>query len=162
DVAGEDLHSGWIQRRPSFSMSWSAAAGPHAPAAWFGKSRGTRVPQTSRIGSAIRHAASTMSARWKSVESPTMQSYRSVSQPLARSQIERHACPSPVLDEELQGAVCLRAGIRRDIRLAAIAGDADLAVEARPVLPPHGPLQDLLRRHRPDRLEHLDLLVSDR
>jgi len=80
---------------------------------------------------------------------------------LARPQIERHSGPAPVLDEELEGGERLGRRRGRNLRLIAVARRR-LAVEgAWSVLAAYGVCQDLLGRHRADRLEDLDLLVAN-
>ncbi len=61
-------------------------------------------------------------------------------------QIKRHAAPTPGIDLEFQCRVGFDFGIRRDSRLLAVA----------PELPAH----QVVERHRPDRLQHFDLLVT--
>ena len=62
-------------------------------------------------------------------------------QPLAGAQVERHALPAPVVDEQLERRVGLGVGVRRDPLLAAVG---------RHVLPVH-PALDVLRRAPPNR-----------
>ena len=83
-------------------------------------------------------------------------------QPLPGPQIERHAGPAPVLHEQLQRRVRLGRRGRRDLGLPTIGPDWPALDLALAVLAADRPVEDLLRAHRPDRLEHLHLLVPDR
>src|SRR5581483_4854898 len=80
--------------------------------------------------------------------------------PLAGAQVERHIGPAPAIHEQLERDVGLRVRVRLDIRLLAIAGYADIVDDARPILPAHGGLGQVLRVDRHDGLQHVGLAVA--
>ena len=84
-------------------------------------------------------------------------------EPLAGPQVERHAGPAPVLHEQLQRGVRLGRRGRRDLGLAAVRpGRAGRSISPSPYWPRTVRSRISSGRHRPDRLEHLHLLVADR
>ena len=80
--------------------------------------------------------------------------------PLAGAQVERHAGPAPVAhlglhrDERLGAAV----GV---LRVVLVSGDGDPVDQTRRVLAGDGAALHVLRCHRLERLQDLELLVAD-
>jgi len=83
-------------------------------------------------------------------------------QALAGAQVERHACPAPVVDLEAQRGVGLGMRVRRHALLLEIADDGLAAAVAGGVLGANAHLGQLVGCRRADRVEHLDLLVAHR
>jgi hypothetical protein len=81
---------------------------------------------------------------------------------LAGAQIERHPAPAPVVDVELERRVGLGHTARRDLVLFQITPHGPLPDPSSGVLTPHRVSMHRARRDRPDRAQHLDLLVAQR
>src|SRR5579864_3713592 len=81
-------------------------------------------------------------------------------QPLAAPQIERDACPAPVVDEERYGRECVGLRIRIDARLVEETGHL-LAPDPRaPVLAGHRIFRNIAWFDGPDRAQEFGALVA--
>ncbi len=83
-------------------------------------------------------------------------------QPLAGAQEERHVRPAPVVDVRAQRDEGFRAAVRRHVVLLEIALDRLAVDRAGRVLAAHRVARDVRQRHRPQRAQHLQLLVAYR
>ena len=83
-------------------------------------------------------------------------------QPLAGAQVERHACPAPVLHLGAQRDEGLAAAVGRHLDLVEVADDRLPLDVAGLVLAAHDVAPDRLGGERLQALEHLQLLVADR
>ena len=79
-------------------------------------------------------------------------------QRLAGAQVERHACPPPVVDHELERDIGLRGAVRVDVRGLAIILDRVVGDVTGPILPAHGIAERVGPRLRHRGVEKVRLL----
>ena len=83
-------------------------------------------------------------------------------QTFARTDVERHAAPAPIVDVALHGHECLRLRLWCHAFLLAIGPERLAATHGTRVLPADDVLRHLLGRHPTQGEEHLQHLVADR
>src|SRR5262249_1597989 len=80
---------------------------------------------------------------------------------LAGAEVKGNISPAPVIDFEFERDEGFYVGVGRDVRFAAIGGNAFVVDDALAVLPAHGVLQDFFGRGHLNGMQDFGLFVAD-